>query len=139
MSENEKIEFNSFFNNTGIENLIKSIDSTLSDYDDEEHVNGLSDIYELDVADAMTRLSNGLRNIRTLAEKNDIAALSSQVDLLKEVITSHQVLLKSYVHIKNKPAQEKLSDIVHALNVIYPLFVVGLIFKNELNSQTENE
>lgn len=135
---NNTIEFESFFDNSGIDKIIESLEKELSYYDNRE-IDELHDIYEVDMAESLTLITNSLYNIKKMSSVKKSEVLGSQIVSLSDLITAHQALLTSYTKIKDKERRNNLSQILHSINVIYPLFVIGLVYQEYKQNNQENK
>lgn len=132
--QSDMIEYESFFDNAGIDNLIATGDQLLEKYETVE-ADEVSTVVEADVAQSLTLLTEALRDLKALSGLKKKEALSPQIQALRRMIKAHQALLRSYSSAEGDDLKE-LSKLIHALNILYPLFVIGLVF--EENSQSND-
>lgn len=134
------VSFENFFDNSGIDNLISTIEKVLSKYDDSQVAEELDDLYELDVIESLVDLNVSLENIKKMSSKGGTKkSLESQLNAMRELIVSHQAVLRTYTQVKDEESQKELSSLIHGLNIIYPLFVIGLVYKDNETNQNKTE
>lgn len=133
---NDMIAFESFFDNAGIDQLIETIDEGLKFYENEDA--DVKSIVEVDIVESLTILGDTLSDLKALSSIKKKEALGSQLTTLRHMIKAHQVLLRSYSLNRNQNF-DKLSNLIHSLNIIYPLFVIGLAYEDNNKAETKEE